>query len=207
MPKPRPENIIIERTRHGRAVYYYRLKKGPRIRLPDTYGSPEFMTAYYAAAAAFNPPPAKKTVKCPVGTNKQMIEAAMKEALARAKSRASGRDWGFDLTLEWALFAIEEQEFKCALTDIPFFAKHERERPRHPYAPSIDRKDCDRGYTMDNCRIILMAVNLALSDWGDEVFRRIAFGYARKNRLAAPATEKAPSLPTPCFRGDLGRRG
>jgi integrase len=36
-------------TRHGRAVWYVRIGKGPRIRLRHEYGTPEFMEAYQAA--------------------------------------------------------------------------------------------------------------------------------------------------------------
>lgn len=43
-----PANVTRERNRHGTPVYYYRVGKGPRIRLPD-YGSPEFEDAYQAA--------------------------------------------------------------------------------------------------------------------------------------------------------------
>jgi integrase len=43
-----PANVTRERNRHGTAVYYYRVGKGPRIRLPN-YGSPEFEDAYQAA--------------------------------------------------------------------------------------------------------------------------------------------------------------
>lgn len=43
-----PANVTRERNRHGTPVYYYRVGKGPRIRLPD-YGSPEFEEAYQAA--------------------------------------------------------------------------------------------------------------------------------------------------------------
>lgn len=43
-----PANVTRERNRHGTAVYYFRLGKGPRIRLPE-YRSPDFEEAYQAA--------------------------------------------------------------------------------------------------------------------------------------------------------------
>lgn len=43
-----PPNVTRERNRHGRPVFYYRVGKGPRIRLPD-YGTDEFAEAYRAA--------------------------------------------------------------------------------------------------------------------------------------------------------------
>ena len=43
-----PPNVTRERNRHGTVVYYYRVGKGPRVRLPD-YGTDEFTEAYQAA--------------------------------------------------------------------------------------------------------------------------------------------------------------
>lgn len=43
-----PPNVTRELNRHGRRVCYYRVGKGPRVRLPD-YGTPEFEPAYQAA--------------------------------------------------------------------------------------------------------------------------------------------------------------
>lgn len=48
MPKRLPYTLR-EKTRHGKTVWYFRLKDGPRTRLPDEYGSDEFMAAYRAA--------------------------------------------------------------------------------------------------------------------------------------------------------------
>lgn len=45
-----PPRVHRERNRHGSFVYYYRVLKGPRIRLPD-YGTPDFEAAYKAACA------------------------------------------------------------------------------------------------------------------------------------------------------------
>jgi len=45
-----PPNVTRERNRHDTVVYYYRVDKGPRTRLPE-YGTPEFDAAYKAALA------------------------------------------------------------------------------------------------------------------------------------------------------------
>lgn len=42
----KPMFVEIERTRHGRRTVYFRVGKGPRIRLPDDMTSPEFAAAY-----------------------------------------------------------------------------------------------------------------------------------------------------------------
>jgi hypothetical protein len=52
MPKPRYWGVEPNRNRHGRLRWYFRRdRKSPRVRLPDTYGSPEFEAAYQAAVA------------------------------------------------------------------------------------------------------------------------------------------------------------
>jgi integrase len=55
MPKPRLPHLEHYRTRHGKWKWYFRVDKGPRVRLPDDYGSPEFKAAYRAALAGEAP--------------------------------------------------------------------------------------------------------------------------------------------------------
>ncbi|AGA64458.1 Integrase / recombinase [Liberibacter crescens BT-1] len=45
MPKRRYPHLSHETTRHGKKVWYFK-KDGKRIRLPDSYGSQEFLEAY-----------------------------------------------------------------------------------------------------------------------------------------------------------------
>lgn len=51
MPRPRPPYLHSEISRHGRRAWYFRKGKGPRVRLPDAYGSDDFWSAYHAAMA------------------------------------------------------------------------------------------------------------------------------------------------------------
>lgn len=52
MPRPRPPYLHRERTRHGLSVWYVRVGKGPRVRIRQEYGTPEFMADYHAAVTA-----------------------------------------------------------------------------------------------------------------------------------------------------------
>lgn len=51
MPRQRPPHLHREINRHGNAVWYVRVEKGPRIRIRGTYDSPDFKAAYEAAVA------------------------------------------------------------------------------------------------------------------------------------------------------------
>ena len=55
MPRPRPPHLRLEKTRHGRRVWYLRLGNGPRIRIKGEYGTPEFEAAYQAALRGEQP--------------------------------------------------------------------------------------------------------------------------------------------------------
>jgi len=59
MPRKLPPFVYREKTRHGRAVYYFRREKGLRTRLPD-YGSDGFDTAYRAALEGTETPKRRK---------------------------------------------------------------------------------------------------------------------------------------------------
>jgi integrase len=58
MPRPRPPHLQREVTRHGKAIWYVRIGKGPRVRIRAEFGTPEF-DAEYQAAITGNPRPAK----------------------------------------------------------------------------------------------------------------------------------------------------
>lgn len=49
MPRPRPPYLHSEPSRHGKPRWYVRVGKGPRIRILEPYGTPEFAAAYQAA--------------------------------------------------------------------------------------------------------------------------------------------------------------
>lgn len=49
MPRPLPLHVVKETSRHGKVVFYFRIGKGERFRLPGKPGSKEFKIAYQAA--------------------------------------------------------------------------------------------------------------------------------------------------------------
>jgi hypothetical protein len=95
----------------------------------------------------------------------------MMKTSARA-SKIRGRP--FTLTKQWIIERMERGV--CELTGLPFDLSlgTGRSGRTSPFAPSIDRIDCSRGYEPGNCRMVLYAMNTALGDWGLKSFLPIA---------------------------------
>jgi hypothetical protein len=179
----RPKHIQHEVTRHGQKVYYYRIKGGRRIRLHGKYGSPEFWENY-ALAASGSLPQGRPRQTLIQHSNLREILRSVRQTLASAKHRAAKRGLPFDLTEEWALEQINRQDCKCALTGIPFLAGGALGRAR-AYAPSFDRIDNSKGYTTDNVRIVVFAINLMMLDWGEQPVHRVLTGYRQVQRAGS----------------------
>lgn len=73
--------------------------------------------------------------------------------VAQARVRANKKKLACDITLEWAR---HRWTGRCELTGLAFRVG----LGQHPFSPSIDRKDRKKGYTMANCRFILLGVNM-----------------------------------------------
>lgn len=61
---------------------------------------------------------------------------------------------------------------RCQLSGLPF--SDLQNGRQHPFRPSIDRIDNSKGYTNDNVRIILWALNLAINRYDFDVYLTIA---------------------------------
>jgi hypothetical protein len=83
--------------------------------------------------------------------------------------RAKRKGGGVDLaTLE--IVALRCGGF-CEVSGMPLYLGSDK---RHPYQPSLDRRDSAQGYTAENVRIVALSVNLCMSHWGEQVFLQIA---------------------------------
>lgn len=191
------KNVSHEKSRHGKPVYYFRVGGGPKIRLPDDYGSKEFVAALDLAKARGVAVPRPQLVRPSFQrTQKRNVGATLERAVKSAKARAKAAGVGYDLDSEWALDQAERQGFKCALTGIPFYMASEAPSHRHPFLPSLDRITAGAGYTKGNVRIVVYAVNVMLMDWGVQTFERVANGYRYTK-----ANKKPPSMPPPLVIG------
>lgn len=176
-PKPKlPRYVERFRDRWGtERIYYRRGKGGRRIPLPHP-DSADFDAAYRAA---------QNGVLLKELPRKDVFARAVGIAVRRATTRAKQRGMSCEVTIEWMLDQIKRQYFRCALSGIRFHTNFSRDRgwTKNPYLPSLDRIDNTKGYTLDNVRIVLSAVNFALNEWGEDVLREIAGGMIRQNPI------------------------
>lgn len=98
--------------------------------------------------------------------------------LSSLRNRARKRGHEVTITPEWMSERLSLGV--CELTGIPFDTASLGNRCG-PLAPSVDRRDSSKGYTPDNCRMILWGLNMALSEWGEGVYEQIARAYLARN--------------------------
>lgn len=119
--------------------------------------------------------------------------------LPRIKAAAKERN------LEWAIDRNHIQEMldksmgQCSVTGLTFSL--ERIGNTRPYSPSIDRINSKKGYTPDNVRVVCVAANLAMNEWGEDVLRRMltgmkAKGGFRRDRAAFDDSKNDPNEST-----------
>ena len=86
--------------------------------------------------------------------------------------RSKKKKCEFNLTREWIAEKLENGY--CELSGEKFSFERPEKTYFNPYSPSIDRVDSSKGYTQENCRVVLSSVNMALGEWGLEHYVKIA---------------------------------
>lgn len=109
---------------------------------------------------------------------KQLQKQPWYESLKKAKRRAAKRGLKFDLTPEWAR---ARWTGRCEITGIAF--EKNKGGSAGVFSPSLDRIDNTRGYTQDNCRYVIHAVNVLKFTGTDEQMIMVAQAIVRN---AAP---------------------
>jgi hypothetical protein len=78
----------------------------------------------------------------------------------------------------------------CEVTGLPFLF----ETGRGPFVPSLDRIVPKRGYVPGNVRVVCLAFNTMVGDWGDDVAAQVAEAFLAKRATAGLSI--SPSLRT-----------
>lgn len=118
--------------------------------------------------------------------------------LAGARGRAKKRGLPCTLTMGDLQRLITRTYGLCEVTGVPFDTVWRGRRGAGPWAPSIDRIENGRGYEFDNCRITTVFANMAMRDWGSDVFdvtmKHLVAKESAKARNKSPHTESKNDL-------------
>ncbi len=84
------------------------------------------------------------------------------------KQRSKDKGLDFDLTRNWFVERLERGV--CEVTGLSFELGGGRhaERLTHPFSPSVDRISPSKGYTEDNCRLVVLNYNMAKGEFTHE---------------------------------------
>lgn len=104
----------------------------------------------------------------------KVLDADYRRLYVRARGRAQKAGEAFTLSEVEMQALVVAANGACAVSGIPFSYQKEPGWFRAPYAPSLDRVSSQSGYTFENCRLVCVAVNWALSDWGVGVLLHVA---------------------------------
>jgi len=107
----------------------------------------------------------------------------------QARKNAEKRGIHFALTEQEMTDMVDRADGACEITGIPFVLRSSGENKRRPFAPSLDRKDSSLGYEHANCRLVCVAANLAMNEWGERVLREIAYAMRPASGIADVAAE------------------
>ena len=96
----------------------------------------------------------------------------IRKLIAAAKFRANKQGVNFDIDLD---YMMELYTGKCQVTGRVFdFNSYNKPGQVNPNAPSIDRIIPALGYTKGNVRLITYHLNVAISEYGLEMFKQLA---------------------------------
>ena len=85
-----------------------------------------------------------------------------RDILSQRKYSAKKKGMDYNLTDEWRDDKLSTG--KCEKTGIPFVYEF-----HSPYVPSIDRIDSSKGYTTDNCQMVITVYNTAKNVYTDDL--------------------------------------
>ena len=93
----------------------------------------------------------------------------------RSRNRAQKKGMGKGLSADDVTGMFIAQRGKCAVSGVDFHLEGESMRDR-AFAPSIDRIDNSKGYTLKNVRLVCRIANYAMNIWGDQALVTLSLG-------------------------------
>lgn len=114
----------------------------------------------------------------------------------RSRRRAARVGFAHDLDNDHGPRLFEQQGGLCAISGLPFsLTQFAGVLVKHPFAPSLDRISSQAGYNVDNVRLVCIAVNFGMGQWGEELY--LTFARASVAHSDELLVARAVTLPRP----------
>lgn len=98
----------------------------------------------------------------------------LRNCFERTRKNARHREIQFALTWEAVIALWQRSKGRCEISGIAFSFAREVGFKNRPFAPSIDRIKNDGIYSVENCRLVCVVVNLAMNEWGLETLLKVS---------------------------------
>ena len=108
----------------------------------------------------------------------------LREMAIRVKQRAKQKRVACAITIDDLRRMCINTRGRCEVSGVAFSDTTTGKGKMRPFIPSIDRRNPVLGYTLENCRIVCAAINVAMFTWGEDTFKRLSVGYVINNFLA-----------------------
>ena len=109
--------------------------------------------------------------------NNQPVLYKAERLLYYSRVRSKQKSIDNDLDKNWVLDRIIAG---CVKTGLPFI--FDSKRLRHPFSPSIDRIDNNKGYIKTNCQLVYWAYNTTKAEFMDDDIYVMAKAYLNKKK-------------------------
>jgi hypothetical protein len=99
----------------------------------------------------------------------------LRTLVPRSRHRAERARFAHNLAADYGQYLFEKQGGICAISGLGFsLVTFPNVLVKHPFAPSLDRISSRGGYTPDNVRLVCIAVNFGIGQWGEELYLTFA---------------------------------
>ena len=110
----------------------------------------------------------------------------LRSLVPRSQYRAKRAQLAHDLAPDHGMRLFQQQAGACAISGLPLsLLTFPDVLVKHPFAPSLDRISSSGGYTADNVRLVCIAVNFGMGQWGEELYLTFARAAVRKADMTA----------------------
>lgn len=134
-------------------------------------------------------PEVQEAIRKKKAENHKRINFRASLLMTSVLSRCRKGSLPLEITTDW----IEEilQKGICQVSGLPFDLGRHPSTRRNPFGPSIDQIVAGKGYTLENSRVVLTAINLALCEWGVDTYVQIAQEVLRAQGFSVAKAEIA----------------